>query len=115
MTETGITSWHELLNRTVELGLGAALLTRESAQRLADELLKKGEMSREEGKKLVSDMLKKGKDQKQRMEEFVTGIVEHALEKMEVARRAQIEQLEKRVAALEKRLDRPGRRFGRSI
>jgi polyhydroxyalkanoate synthesis regulator phasin len=96
-----------LFEKAVELGLGAALLTKESAQKLADELVKKGEVSRDEGKKLVADMLEKGKGQKQKMESFITDIVHRATEKTDVARRSHIEELEKRVAALEERLNQP--------
>ncbi len=102
--ETKITSWRELLEKTVELGLGAALLTKESAGKLVDELVKKGDVSREEGKKLVSDMLEKGKGQKKRMEDFVVEIVQRALSKADIAQRSRVEELERRIADLEERL-----------
>jgi len=102
--EMRITSWRELLEKTIELGLGAALLTKESASKLVDEMVKRGDVSREEGKKLVSDMVEKGKGQKQKMEDFVVEIVERALGKADIARRSQVEELEKRIAELEGRL-----------
>lgn len=104
--ETKVTSWRELLEKTIELGLGAALLTKESAGKLVDELVKRGDVSREDGKKLVSDMLEKGKGQKKKMEDFVVEIVERALGKADIARRSQIEELERRIAQLEDRLGR---------
>ena len=102
--EPKITSWRELLERTIELGLGAALLTKESATKLVDELVKRGDVSREEGKKLVSDMLEKGRGQKKRMEDFVAGVVERALAKADVARRSELDGLQRRVAELEGRM-----------
>lgn len=108
MSETQIKSWRELFEKTVELGLGAALLTKESAQRLVDELVKKGDVSREEGKKLVSDMLEKGKGQKEKMEGFVADIVQRMIEKANVARNSRVDELEQRLAALEQRLDQTG-------
>ena len=104
--ETKVTSWRELLEKTIELGLGAALLTKESAGKLVDDLVKRGDVSREEGKKLVTDMLEKGKGQKKKMEDFVVEVVERALGKADIARRSQIEDLEKRIAELEDRLGR---------
>lgn len=104
--ETKVTSWRELLEKTVELGLGAALLTKESAGKLVDDLVKRGDVSREEGKKLVTDMVEKGKGQKKKMEEFVLEVVEGALGKADIARRSQIEGLEKRIIELEDRLGR---------
>ena len=104
--ETRITSWRELLEKTIELGLGAALLTKESAGKLVDELVKRGDMSRDEGKKLVTDMMEKGKGQKKKMEDFVVEVVERVLGRADIARRSQIEELERRIAELEGRLGR---------
>ena len=105
MSETHIKSWRELFEKTIELGLGAALLTKESAQRLVDELVKKGDVSREEGKKLVSDMLEKGKGQKEKMEAFVADVSQRMIEKANVAPNSRVDGLEKRLAALEQRLN----------
>jgi polyhydroxyalkanoate synthesis regulator phasin len=102
--ETKVTSWRELLEKTIELGLGAALLTKESATKLVDELVRRGEVSREESKKLVSEMLDKGRGQKEKMEDFIAGIVERSLAKADIARRSQIEELERRLADLERRV-----------
>jgi polyhydroxyalkanoate synthesis regulator phasin len=102
--ETKVTSWRELLEKTIELGLGAALLTKESATKLVDELVRRGEVSREESKKLVSEMLHKGRGQKEKMEDFIAGIVERSLAKADIARRSQIEELERRLADLERRV-----------
>jgi polyhydroxyalkanoate synthesis regulator phasin len=102
--EAKVTSWRELLEKTIELGLGAALLTKESATKLVDELVRRGEVSREESKKLVSEMLDKGRGQKEKMEDFIAGIVERSLAKADIARRSQIEELERRLADLERRV-----------
>jgi len=107
-SEMKIGSWRELFEKTIELGLGAALLTKESATKLADDLVQRGAVSREEGKKLVSDMMEKGKGQKKRMEDFVGEIVERSLERADVARRSQIQDLERRVSALEEMMKQSG-------
>jgi len=104
MSDTQIKSWRELFEKTIELGLGAALLTKESAQRLVDELVKKGDVSREEGKKLVSDMLEKGKGQKEKMETFVSDVAQRMIEKANVAKNSRVDELEQRLAAVEQRL-----------
>jgi len=107
-SEMKIGSWRELFEKTIELGLGAALLTKESATKLADELVERGTVSREDGKKLVSDMMEKGKGQKKRMEDFVADIVERALERADVARRSQIQDLERRIDSLEQMMKESG-------
>jgi len=95
--------WGELLEKTVELSLGAVLLTKDAATKVIEDLVKRGAMTREEGGKLVSDMMEKGKLQKEKMEEFVAEVVERALARADVARRSSVEELEKRVVELERR------------
>lgn len=102
--EPKIASWRELLEKTVELGLGAALLSKEAATKLMEDLVKRGAVTREEAGKLVSQMMDKGKDQKQKMETFMAEVAEQVLEKADVARRSRFEELEKRIAELERRL-----------
>ena len=102
--DTKIASWRELLEKTIELGLGAALLTRETASTAIDDLVKRGAVSKDDGKKLVSQMLERGQTQREKMEEFVSEAVERAMSKGDVARRSTLEQLEERLAALENKL-----------
>jgi len=104
-SDSKIASWRELFEKTIEVGLGAALLTKESATKLVDELIQRGAVTKTEGRKLVSDMLEKGKRQKQKMEDFVTEVVQRAMAKADVARQSHIEELERRIADLEDRLD----------
>lgn len=106
--EAKVTSWRELLEKTIELGLGAALLTKESATKLVEELVRRGEVSREESRKLVSEMLEKGKGQKEKMEDLIAGIVERTLARADIARRSQLEELERRLSEVEKRMARSG-------
>ena len=103
--ESKIGSWRELLEKTIEVGLGAALLTKESATKLVDELIQRGEVTKGESKKLIAEILDKGKQQKQRMEEFVGEVVQRAMDRADVARRSQIEELERRVDELAARLN----------
>lgn len=103
--ETKVGTWRELLEKTIELGLGAVLLTKESAVKLADELVKRGDVTKEEGKKLVSDLMEKGKGQKQKLEDFVAEIVQRAMEKADIAKQSHIEGLERRIAEMESRLN----------
>ncbi len=104
--ETKIGSWRELLDKTVELGLGAALLTRETATKLVDDLIQRGEVTKDEGKKMVTDMLEKGKHQKVKMEDFIAEIAQRVMDKADVARRSHIEALELRISQLEERLNK---------
>jgi len=105
-SDSRIASWRELLEKTIELGLGAALLTKDAAAKLVDDLVKRGAITKEEGGKLVSDMMEKGKGQKEKMESLIRQTVERLLAKADMARRSSVEEIEKRVAALEEELRR---------
>jgi len=100
------TSWRELFARSVDLGLGALLLTKEAAQKAVDELVHKGEVSREEGKRLVERMLERGKEQKEHMEQMIREAVDKALEKADVARGSDLRDARARIAELQARLDK---------
>jgi len=104
MSEEHTTTWRDMFDRMMELGLGAALLTKEAASKLVDDMVKRGTVSREDGKKLFHEMMEKGRLQKERMDEVIAETVSHLLEKSDVARRSQVEALEKRLAALEAEL-----------
>ena len=93
-----VASWHELLDKTVELGLGAALLTKDAIAKLVDDLVKRGAVSREDGRRLVADMLERGRKQKETMESFIVEVVERVLARADLARRSTVEQLEKQEA-----------------
>jgi len=99
-------SWRDLLGRSIDLGLGALLLTKEAAQKLVDELVHKGEVSKEEGKKLVERMLERGKEQKERIEGLVKEAVDKAVEKTDLARGHELREARARIAELQQRLDR---------
>jgi polyhydroxyalkanoate synthesis regulator phasin len=103
---SGPASWREMLEKTVELGLGAALLTKDAAAKLVEDLVKRGKISKEEGSRLVSEMLEKGKGQKAKIEQLIAESVERVLTKADLARRSSVEELERRVAALEEELGR---------
>src|SRR5512142_3094782 len=102
--QTTSATWRDMFDRMMELGLGAALLTREAATKLVDDLVKKGSMTREDGRRVLSDMMEKGKEQKERMEEVVADMVDRVLTRSDLARRSQIEELERRIALLEAKL-----------
>lgn len=99
-------SWRDLFEKTIDLGLGAALLTKEAATKLVDDLVKRGSVSKEEGHKMVSEMLEKGKEQKARIESLVRQTVDRMLAQADLARQSSVQELERRVIELERELKR---------
>jgi len=94
----------DLFLRSVEVGLGAAALTRETAQKVVDELVAKGAVSRAEARETVSELLERGQRQKEQLDQYLAGVVSGVLEKADLARASQVRKLEARIAELEARL-----------
>lgn len=99
-------SWHDVLEKALELSIGAALLTKDAVSKLMDDLVKRGAITKDEGQKLASRMLERGKVQKDKMDAFVGETVERILDKGDVARESRVHELERRIAALEEDLRR---------
>lgn len=94
-------SWSDLFAKTMELGLGALHLTKETGQRLVSELEERGQMSRQQATEFINRMREAGREQQRNIEDMINRAVEHALDRADVARRSEIAELRERIAALE--------------
>ena len=70
---------------------------------LVDEWIEKGKMTEEEGKKFVSEITEKAKTVRQDIEEKVLKESKSFYENIHIATTDQLKELEKRIAALEKK------------
>ena len=102
--EKRISSWNDLFLRTVELGLGAATLTAETAQKVVNDLIGTGQVTREEGATLIDKLISMGHEQREQMTSLVEKATERAMARMDLARRSEVEALRKRVAELERQV-----------
>ncbi|CAM3625947.1 hypothetical protein COLU111180_00025 [Cohnella lubricantis] len=94
----------DMISKAVSLGLGLAVAGKEQAEKLVDELVKRGEMSREESFAFVDDLLKKGEDAQRRVSDLVQERVQ-AFGDRTWATKEDIERLEQRIDMLIARLD----------
>jgi polyhydroxyalkanoate synthesis regulator phasin len=94
-------SWRELLDKSLDIGLGAIVLTKQSLSKLVDELVSKGSLQREEAKKLVEQMLERGREGKSKVEALIADAVEKMLVRADVARRSELDALAARIERLE--------------
>ncbi|MCK5289872.1 MAG: hypothetical protein KAJ20_01035 [Candidatus Aenigmarchaeota archaeon] len=83
------------------LGIGVAAITKEKADSLVKDLIKKGDLNKDEGKKLVAEVLKKSKKSKDELETTVNKQVHLVIKKANVASRKEINILEKKIKKLE--------------
>lgn len=94
----------EILRKTLLAGLGAITMTKERAEQLVDELVKKGELSKEEAGKVVSEMLEKGREQREVMSDAIKVEFSRLRGEIGLVTRKEYEALVERVAAIEERL-----------
>jgi len=97
-----VANWGELFERSIELGLGAALLTAESAQRVVNDMVNRGEVAREESTSLVDRLIVGGREQREQLRDTIEKTTERALERMNVARRDEVAALRQRIDDLER-------------
>jgi len=86
-----------ILKKLYLAGLGALSITRERAEEIVDELVKKGEVAAEEKKSLIENLLKVTEEKKAETREFIKKEVRKALETLDVPTRQEIDDLKKQL------------------
>jgi polyhydroxyalkanoate synthesis regulator phasin len=82
-------------------GLGLALRTRDAVIDAGRRIVQESSMSEEEGRKFLDDLLKQSEDVRGRLSNLVEERVAEVLNRFDLARRSDIERLEKRIQELE--------------
>ena len=95
-------TWRELLDKSLDIGLGAIVLTKQSIGKLVDELVAKGSLGRDEAKKVMEEMLERGRQGKSQIDTMIHDAVEKVLARADVPRRGELDSLAARVERLEK-------------
>lgn len=94
----------DLVRRAMYFGLGAISMTKEKAEQLVDELVKKGEINQGEAKEFVDNLVERGKREQEELRAMIRQEINNIKEEMPFVSRRQFEELEKRVAQLEREL-----------
>lgn len=94
----------DLLNKAFSLGLGLAASTKEQAEKLAQELSARSDMSKADSQQFVSSMISRGQEARSGLETFIRERVKDVTDELELVHRSELARLEARVAELEARL-----------
>ena len=89
----------DLVKKGLYIGLGLASLTKERVETLAKDLTQYTKLSEEEGRKLAEFLQTESKKARENLRGQVDSMVQAAVDRLPSA--ARVEQLEKRIAALE--------------
>ncbi|GAW91815.1 phasin family protein [Calderihabitans maritimus] len=96
----------EWLRKGFLLGLGAMSLTREKAEQLVEDLVKKGQVSTDEAKQFVEQLVERGREEREQLRGTVQSEVQKVRDELGLVTRKELEELEARVKALEERLQK---------
>lgn len=91
-----------LFSQFLSLSLGAAVASKEQVEKVANELVAKGEISKNEAKEMIENLVKKGESTRKDMDELVKSKVQQALKELDLVTMEEYRQLEKRIEQLEK-------------
>lgn len=92
----------DMLKKIGLFGIGVIAITQEKVEEFTKEMVEKGEMSREEGKKFVMEVLSEKDRQIKEIGEKINQKVKDAVERSGAATRNDIEDIKKRLEAIEK-------------
>ncbi|NUO09383.1 MAG: phasin family protein [Candidatus Brocadia sp.] len=95
----------DILNKVINLGFGALIVTKENIEELIDEMVKKGEIKKDEARAQVNELFKKVSSSKQEIVSMIEKIVENALHKLDIPTRNELQQMQKKLEEIIKRLE----------
>ena len=94
----------DLIKKAMYTGIGFAALTREKVEEVARDFVEQGKMSEQEGRKMVDELMAKSKESKEELARHVEVLVQHQLEKLDMARKSEMEELRAELSGLRERL-----------
>lgn len=93
----------DLIKKTILAGLGALSLTREKAEEISRDLIKRGELAKTDEAKFVRDLMDLVEKNKAGMERKIEKAVEKALAKLDIPSRKEIIALKEEISKLTKK------------
>lgn len=95
---------NNLLERSFFLTLGAAALTKEVAEGVVSELVKRGQITSDEGRKTVDEVVEQAKNETRGLRTRIDEAMQRNLQDLGLAPREQVEDLQLKIAQLEHRI-----------
>jgi len=93
----------ELIERILLAGAGAFTLTKEKAEKIVDDLIKRGEVARKDQAEFLKELLKRGKNTRVEIEKIVEKSMTNVLNKFNIPTKSDIDALMKKIESLKKK------------
>ncbi|AEE91330.1 conserved protein of unknown function [Tepidanaerobacter acetatoxydans Re1] len=94
-----------MLKQILYAGIGLATVTKEKAEEVISELVKKGEMSQEEGKDALNTLMYRMQEESEKLKQKINEQVDNAIVSMNLVKKTELDEILQRITELEKRLD----------
>jgi polyhydroxyalkanoate synthesis regulator phasin len=94
----------EMIRKSLLASLGAAVVTKEKVEDATKRWVDEGKISRDEAEKLAADLLESGQHQWDEIQGKITETVRKGLDNLDIGSKIEFQELEERVAHLEKRV-----------
>ena len=95
----------DLIKKTLLTGVGFALLTKEKAEEMARELASQAKFSEQEGKEFIDSLMSQSEKARGEFQSRVDETVQAALKKLNLATRAEVDELKAKVEELSAKHD----------
>jgi polyhydroxyalkanoate synthesis regulator phasin len=92
-----------VLEKGLALGIGLAVKSKEQIEMFVEDLVKKGEIKKEESNELVNELIQKGEQAQSQIDEMIRERMAIMFNELNLATKAEIDQLEKRIRQLEQK------------
>lgn len=76
-----------LIEKSINLGLGLFIYSREKVEDMVEELVNKGEIAKKDARQFAGDLIKRGEDQRSELKKLVKEEVMSALDSVNVAKK----------------------------
>ncbi len=94
----------DLIKKAMLMGLGMINLTKEKAEELVDELIKRGEIAKEEKFKIVDRLLKQAQEQEKELMQKISEMVKKTVTEMGMPTKEDLEKILKKLDEIEKKI-----------
>ncbi len=96
----------DLIKKAMLTGVGLASISIDKIDEIAKELMEQGNLTEQEGRKLVQEMMGYAEKSKEQLEKQVAYYVEKAMDKMDVARKKDVEELRETLVQLQEKIEK---------
>lgn len=93
-----------MLKEMLYAGIGLATVTKEKAEEIIVDLIKKGEISTEEGKDLLSNLMSRMQEESDKLKYTIDKQVEKVISSMNLVRKSEFDKLVQKLEELENKI-----------